>query len=154
MRCADCGLYECILRSPLGGCPNGEAVEQTVIITAPDPKPYNLGNGPLDKGYEPTDAMKLLEEKIKLVSEKKTWDGVDVDKCLAELRGHDTKPYNLGNGPWDKDYEPSGIYPTDFDGIKLAASDLVDAVERYMRQECLRSELAMKKDKLKALLHE
>ena len=41
---------------------------------------------------------------------------------------------------------------TDFDGIKLAASDLVDAVERYMRQECLRSELAMKKDKLKAML--
>lgn len=101
MRCADCGLYECVLRSPLGGCPNGEAVEQTVIFTAPD-----------------------------------------------------SKPVDLGNGPWDKGYEPSGIYPTDFDGIKLAASDLVDAVERYMRQECLRSELMMKKDKLKALLHE
>lgn len=43
---------------------------------------------------------------------------------------------------------------TDFDGIKLAASDLVDAVERYMRQECLRSELAMKKEKLKALIHD
>ena len=38
--------------------------------------------------------------------------------------------------------------------ILLAASDLVDAVERYMCQECLRSELAMKKDKLKALLNE
>lgn len=41
---------------------------------------------------------------------------------------------------------------TDFDGIKLAASDLVDAVERYMRQECLRSELAMKKETLKKLI--
>lgn len=95
MRCADCGLYECALRSPLGGCPNEEAVEQTVIITAPD-----------------------------------------------------SKPYNLGNGPWNKGYQPSGIQ----DPIRATAFDLVDAVERYMRQECLRSELAMKKDKLKELL--
>lgn len=79
--------------------------------------------------YEPADAMKYIDEKIKLVSEKKTWEGVDVDKYLAEIRGKDTELYR-------------------------AASDLVDAVERYMRQECLRSELAMKKDKLKALLHE
>ena len=101
MRCADCGLYECVLRSPLGGCPNGTAGEHTVIFTAPN-----------------------------------------------------TNPCNLGNGQWDKGYEPSGINPTDFDVIKFAASGLVDAVERYMRQECLRSELAMKKEKLKALLHE
>lgn len=48
------------------------------------------------------------------------------------------------------------IVPEGVDVVELyrAASDLVDAVERYMRQECLRSELAMKKDKLKALLHE
>ena len=39
-----------------------------------------------------------------------------------------------------------------FNPILRAASDIVDAVERYMRQECLRSELAMKKDKLKELL--
>lgn len=49
---------------------------------------------------------------------------------------------------------PQASNPTEFDGIKRAASDLVDAVERYMRQECLRSELMMKKEKLKALLHE
>lgn len=43
-----------------------------------------------------------------------------------------------------------------FDDSNLlkAASDLVDAVERYMRQECLRSELMLKKEKLKVLLHE
>lgn len=110
MRCADCGLYECAIRTALGGCPNGV-------------------NGPLNKGYEPADAMKLLEEKIKLVSEKGTFDGIDVDEYLAEIRGHDTKLYK-------------------------AASDLVDAVESYMRQECLRSELAMKKEKLKALIHD
>lgn len=46
------------------------------------------------------------------------------------------------------------IVPEGVDVAELykAASDLVDAVERYMRQECLRSELAMKKDKLKELL--
>jgi len=36
--------------------------------------------------------------------------------------------------------------------ILRAASGLVDAVERYMRQECLRSELAMKKETLKKLI--
>lgn len=111
MRCADCGLYECILRSPMGGCPNGEAVEQTVIITAPDSKPYNLGNGPWDKGYEP--AAVPEERNVKIA---KAWQDL-------------------------------------FD-FADAASDLVDAVERYMRQECLRSELAMKKEKLKALIHD
>lgn len=94
-----CGFYECSLRTPLGGCPNGEKSEHSQIITTPD-----------------------------------------------------TRPYDLGHGPWDKGYEPSGINPTDFDGIKRAASDLVDAVERYMRQECLRSELAMKKETLKKLI--
>lgn len=46
------------------------------------------------------------------------------------------------------------ILPEGVDVAELykAASSLVDAVERYMRQECLRSELAMKKDKLKELL--
>ena len=97
MRCADCGLYECMLRSPLGGCSNGTAGEHAVIITAPN-----------------------------------------------------TNPCNLGNGPWNKGYQPSGIQ----DPVRAAAYDLVDAVERYMRQECLRSELMMKKETLKSLLHE
>ena len=46
------------------------------------------------------------------------------------------------------------IVPEGVDVAELykAASDLMDAVERYMRQECLRSELAMKKEKLKELL--
>lgn len=34
-----------------------------------------------------------------------------------------------------------------------AAQDLVDAVERYTRQECLRSELMVKKDKLKEIIN-
>lgn len=35
-----------------------------------------------------------------------------------------------------------------------ATQDLVDAVERYTRQECLRSELMIKKDNLKELIKE
>ena len=35
---------------------------------------------------------------------------------------------------------------------KAGAQALVDAVERYLRQECLRSELANAKDNLKKLL--
>ena len=33
------------------------------------------------------DAMKELDEKIKKVSEAGTWDGIDVDEYLNEIRG-------------------------------------------------------------------
>ena len=33
------------------------------------------------------DAMKKLEEKIKKVSEAGTWDGIDIDEYLNEIRG-------------------------------------------------------------------
>lgn len=33
------------------------------------------------------DAMKNLDEKIKKVSEAGTWDGIDVDEYLNEIRG-------------------------------------------------------------------
>ena len=36
--------------------------------------------------------------------------------------------------------------------VKAGAQALVDAVERYARQDCLRSELMAKKDTLKSLL--
>ena len=36
--------------------------------------------------------------------------------------------------------------------MKAGAQALVDAVERYARQECLRSELMAKKETLKSLL--
>ena len=36
--------------------------------------------------------------------------------------------------------------------IVTAARDLIDAVERYSRQECLRSELLARKDNLKRIL--
>lgn len=41
---------------------------------------------------------------------------------------------------------------TENSDILLAAARLVDAVERYARQECLRSELMRTKDTLKTLL--
>ena len=61
--------------------------------------------------------------------------------------GADLNSYLIGYANGFTDSQPEDAF---FD----AASDLVDAVERYMRQECLRSELMLKKDKLKALLHE
>lgn len=90
MRCTDCGLYECCMRTPLGGCPNGEKTEPSRIYTTP----------------------------------------------------------NTGHGPWEKDYQPSGIQ----DPIKEAALALVDAVERYTMGKCLRSELLNTKESLKKIL--
>lgn len=101
------------------------------IFTTPDTRPYDLRHGPFEKDYQTADAMKALDEKIKKVSERGTWDGVDVDKYIAELRGRDTE-------------------------LQKAASDLVDAVERYTKPEkgqfCHRSELINVKNKLKELL--
>lgn len=62
------------------------------------------------------------------------------------------------DGRWldksDMTYYDADQLVFDDSNLLKAASDLVDAVERYMRQECLRSELAMKKEKLKALIHD
>ncbi len=42
------------------------------------------------------DAMKELDEKIALVKERGTWDGVDVDKYMDEVRGREPeKPMEL-----------------------------------------------------------
>ena len=44
MRCAECGLYECCLRTPLGGCPNGETTAKFLgRITTPNSSPYDHG---------------------------------------------------------------------------------------------------------------
>ncbi len=46
----------------------------------------------LEKSAKPTsseEAMKELDEKIALVKQRGTWDGVDVDKYMDELRGRE-----------------------------------------------------------------
>jgi hypothetical protein len=49
-----------------------------------------------EKPINPGDAMKKLDEKIALVKERGTWDGVDVDKYMDEVRGREPeKPMNL-----------------------------------------------------------
>lgn len=69
MRCTDCGFYECALRTPLGGCLNGEKVEHQQIITTPDTRPFDLGNGPWDKGYQPSGIQDPIKEAaIELVT--------------------------------------------------------------------------------------
>lgn len=80
MRCADCGFYECALRTPLGGCPNGEKSEHSQIITTPDTRPYDLGHGTFENGYQPSGIQDPINEAaLNLV------DAVDrytMGKCL------------------------------------------------------------------------
>ena len=42
-----------------------------------------------EKPINPADAMKELDEKIALVKQRGTWDGVDVDKYMDEVRGRE-----------------------------------------------------------------
>lgn len=42
-----------------------------------------------EKPINPADAMKEIEEKIALVKQRGTWDGVDVDKYMDEVRGRE-----------------------------------------------------------------
>ena len=52
-----------------------------------------------EKPINPDDAMKELDEKIALVKQRGTWDGVDVDKYMDEVRGREPeKPMNLDDG--------------------------------------------------------
>ena len=115
MNCFDCKI-PCEYSNPLGYCYKEQG---------------GLPHGPFEKGYQPADAMKALDEKIKKVSERGTWDGVDVDKYMAELRGYHS------------------VDPT---VLKLKAKALVDAVERYTMGKCLRSELLNTNNDLKKLL--
>ena len=49
-----------------------------------------------EKPINPDDAMKELDEKIALVKQRGTWDGVDVDEYMDEVRGREPeKPMNL-----------------------------------------------------------
>lgn len=49
-----------------------------------------------EKPINPEEAMKELDEKIALVKQRGTWDGVDVDKYIDEVRGREPeKPNDL-----------------------------------------------------------
>lgn len=122
MRCADCGLYECCMRTPLGGCPNGEKADPSRIYTTP-----NTDHGPFERGNQPSGML-------------------PIDEILASCPiGAEPDSYLHGYINGYTDAPPEDAF---FD----AALALVDAVERYMRQECLRSELANIKDNLKKLI--
>lgn len=137
MRCADCGFYECAIRTPLGGCPNGEKSEHTQIINTPDTRPYDLGHGPFEKDYPPSgitiDPNKLPSEMRGLNDE-----GVKITEAIVYLTTHG----------WTC-IAPQGI---DAIAIQKAASDLVDAVDRYTMGKCLRSELLIKNNELRKVL--
>ena len=88
MMCSECRYYECIRRTPLGGC------EQS----AP--------------------GLPIIEEKS------------IYDFGLAGI----------------------GIMEAEYQKLSDAAQALVDAVERYVKQRCLRSELLMKTKALKDII--
>lgn len=100
MRCAECGLYECILRTPLGGCIAGEKAEYGQIITTP-----NTGHWEIDPNKIPPEIRGLNDERAK-ITEVIVYLTTHGWTCIA----------------------PQGI---DAIAIQKAASDLVDAVERY-----------------------
>jgi hypothetical protein len=129
MRCAECGLYECCMRTPLGGCPNGEKVESPGVITTPNTNPFPCN--PWWTWREPDKAAEIVRKNAeppvsreKFERRKKVW--MAHEKAVLE-------PF------------------------LSAAQDLVDAVERYVEpkpgQEFVhRSEILLKKNALKAIL--
>lgn len=60
------------------GLIDGLDMAERVLDTLESGKPMN-----------PDDAMKELDEKIALVKQRGTWDGVDVDKYMDEVRGRE-----------------------------------------------------------------
>lgn len=57
-----------------------------------------------EKPINPDDAMKALDEKIALVKQSGTWDGVDVDKYMDEVRGREPEKPMDGLEDELKDY--------------------------------------------------
>lgn len=72
--------------------------------------------------------------------------------CLKGLEGEECNPILCSaRARWEeKIVEP--IPAIENLRLKLTAQALVDAVERYTKQQCLRSELLLKKDALKKLV--
>ena len=83
MRCAECGLYECSLRTPSGGCPNGEKTEMVEIIPSP-----NTGPWVIDPNKLPPKEQSLNDEQVTVMEAivfltNRGWtcitpDGIDV----------------------------------------------------------------------------
>lgn len=62
MRCAECGLYECCMRTPLGGCPYGEKAEPVQIFTASNTRPWVVNPNRL-----PPQEQGLNDEQVKMM---------------------------------------------------------------------------------------
>lgn len=126
-------LYECNIpceyKNPLGYC----------MLTYCAKKEIELPNGPFEKDYQPSgitiDPNKLPSEMRGLNDE-----GVKIAEAIVYLTTHG----------W------TCIAPQGIDAIALqkAASNLVDAVDRYTMGRCLRSELLNKNNELKRLLND
>ena len=93
------------------GLIDGLDMAERVLDTLESKKPMN-----------PDEAMKELDEKIALVKRRGTWDGVDVDKYMDEVRGREPeKPKDLEEAA--DDY----IGKVADDGWEWETHDIVDA---------------------------
>ena len=70
-----------------------------------------------EKPMNTDDAMKELDEKIALVKRRGTWDGVDVDKYMDEVRGREPRNDGLEEdltNEADKMFFSLGFYEGDY----------------------------------------
>ena len=88
-----------------GDFAEGRRMEQRIILSVlsdleKEEKPMN-----------PEDAMKELDEKISLVKQRGTWDGVDVDKYMDEVRGREPeKPSEVLEEEYKNYVEDDPVY--------------------------------------------
>lgn len=156
MRCAECGFYECALRSPLGGCLNGEKAEQAVVSTIQDTRFHDFYKGPCAKDYEPADTMKKKAMLCKWYSAGECKKGLpgtkcELTKCVAWEESK-VSVYDLGLGGIE-------IMEEQYKKLADAAKSLVGAVEGYVCPKkgdkyVFRGEVLARCNELKKLLNE
>ena len=103
-----------------------------------------IGNTPADKDYKPSGISKAEEAALKRFPEEMT--RIPYQDLIEAFGGKEYVDFNsMPRGYFQLGYEQA------LQDILPAAQALVDAVERYVKQRCLRSELLMKKEELKKL---
>ena len=94
-----------------------------------------------EKPMNPNDAMKELDEKIALVKQRGTWDGVDVDKYMDEVRGREPEKPCHTVEEWmehiknadalTKAIFSKGPYNVLYDALNRPYRDCYDAIKEF-----------------------
>jgi len=93
------------------------------------------------KPMNPNDSMKELDEKIALVKQRGTWDGVDVDKYMDEMRGREPEKPCHTVEEWmehiknadalTKAIFSKGPYNVLYDALNRPYRDCYDAIKEF-----------------------